>query len=77
VQPSTVPLRPDLNHEQHQMLVNGRRRLRERDAVVSAGQVHRSDPAEILVAAGDTVGLAVGVRDPGDQVRGEELTHMV
>jgi hypothetical protein len=75
VQLSTFPLRPDLNHEQDEMLVNGRGRLRERDAILGAGQVHRSDPAEVLVAAGNAVGLAVSVRDPGDQVRSEELTH--
>jgi hypothetical protein len=59
------------------MIINGGGRLRERDAVLRCRQVHRGNPGEVLLAPGDAVGLAVGVRYPGNQVRREEFTHPV
>ena len=43
----------------------------------AAGKSIAAIRAEILLAPGDAVGLAVGVRYPGDQVRREEFTHPV
>ena len=59
------------------MIINGCGRLGKRDAVLRSRQVHRGDPAEVLLAPGDAVGLAVGIRNPGDQVRRKEFTHPV
>jgi hypothetical protein len=59
------------------MIINGGGRLGERDAVLRSRQVHRGDPAEVLLAPADAVDLPGGIRYPGDQVRREEFTHPV
>jgi hypothetical protein len=77
VQSPSVPLCSHLDHDEDEALVDGDGGLRKRDSVLRAGEIHRGEPVEQLIAAGDAVGLAVAVRHPGDQVGGEELTHAV
>jgi hypothetical protein len=64
-----------LDHQHHLVAVDLHRGLGQLDGEPRRRQIHRLDPAEVVVPSHEPLHRPVGIGHPGDQVGRQQLPH--